>query len=175
MNLTGLMQVLSKHVGTEVTLGPKRGAKAARDRAPLPTEDLPIKVTLEIHSVDSPGRPHSQNVYNASTDAMEEEVWTVHIARCGLRFDVFKASEEYAVQFASHMRTKMATQSFLNDLASVDFALLDTGNLVKINYQAGESMFLDFTVSFADTVKGDQQGGFIETVEVSGEIEGMVP
>lgn len=167
MNTTKLLAVLSKYARTEVTLGPKRGARAARERAPLPIDERPVKVTLEIHAVDSPGRPHREDTYNSTTDTMETSIWTVSNARCGIRVDVFKASEEYAEEFISNFKVKMALPEFLDELRTAGFALLDTGNTVKINSQAGEAYYFEFELSFSTEIKGDQRGGYIDNVSAT--------
>lgn len=83
MNVVGLCSVLTKYVGTEVTVGPKRGAKAARDIEYVPAPETQFKATLVLENVDSPGRPHVRREYFANIQKLVETITTEHVARCG--------------------------------------------------------------------------------------------
>lgn len=112
MNIEGLCEVLTKYLGTEVTVGPKRGAKAVRDHAPLPSSESQMKATLAIESSDSPGRPHVHREYNATINKLVTTISTEQVAMCGLKLEAFKGAETYPWDVLAKLRNKFYTDEF---------------------------------------------------------------
>lgn len=170
VNIEGLCRVLTKYIGTEVSEGPKRGARAVKEHQPLPAEDTQFKATLVINNLDSRGKPFVKR--DLVNNKLAETYWTVNNAICGLKLESFKGTDKHPWDVLSRLRAIMATPEFLQNLRNEGYALLDTGRVVKINSQAAEVCHFEFTVSFAEVIAGNSELSWIETASGEGSVSG---
>lgn len=122
--------------------------------------------------MDSPGRPHRRQVFNATANAFEEVVTTEQVARAGLRLESFKGAERYSYDELAQLRGKMFTDDFLLKLRQKGFALADSGKVVRLASQAADVAILEFTLVFAEVVPGNPAVSWIETVHGTGTAQG---
>ena len=172
MNLEGLCRVLGKYLGAEVVVGPKRGAFAQKDHVPAPIDEMQVRATLVVQNVDSPGKPHLRRELNTQINRLVEIVTTEQNAICGLRLEAYKGADDYSWGALSTFRTKMALPSFKRDLRDEGFALADTGRVVRLNSQAADVAFLEFTVTFSEIISSDPELAFIDNADISSTLTG---
>ncbi len=174
MNLQGLLDVLTKWLGTEVVDGTKRGPRAVHDRAPLPSAEAQLKAYLSVQTDDSPGRGDIRRTWDPDTQKLKEIVTTYHVAQVGLRVEAFKGSNDRIMPTLTRFMNTMRLPAFKADLHAAGFGLADVGMATRINYQADAAGFLEFTLAYAESQPSSPDIAWIETVEITQRATGGV-